>query len=84
MNAEEAIEIIEEMIKWRNQPDTMHYLADEAEALEIVLNSAKVFHEHHLPEIIEKTEEVAHPKEWKTLYGYPLDELGIDPKEVNK
>jgi len=95
MNATEAMETIEKMIIENEARihSVKNYLSDdffkpstselemEIEALTIVLKSAELFHEYHVPEIFESSKQVVGHKKHEKLYGVPLKDLGIELTE---
>lgn len=71
MIAKEAIEIVGDPRTFRLKTNI------ELEALSIVLESAKLFHKHSLPFLAENSHRVLGSTEWDTVYGIPLEDLGI-------
>lgn len=76
MNAQEAIESMEKFLN--------EYVGLDEEALVIVLESAKLFHEYSVPEnfsFLQKNLGNKEVKSVETLYGVPLYKLGISPED---
>lgn len=91
MNAQEAIERVEWTIEQYKQvqmffddkTDAEHVeryesLQNDIEALSIVLESAKLLHEHTVPDLIRGNVRFGRSEEYKTIYGMPLEKVGIE------
>lgn len=79
MNAQEAIEVIDRY-KERVNNGTLSISEQITyrEALSIVLESAKLFHEHTVPDLKRDNVRFGRSKKYKTVYGVPLEKVGID------
>ncbi len=91
MNAQEAIEQVELIIEQfkqvqmffgdktdAEQVERYESLEKEVKALSIVLESAKLFHEHTAPNLIMGNVRFSQSKQHKTVYGVPLEKVGIE------
>ncbi|MDN6327287.1 MAG: DUF1642 domain-containing protein [Alkalibacterium sp.] len=95
MNAQEAIERVEWAIEEykqvqmffddktdAEQVERYESLEKEVKALSIVLESAKLLHEHTVPDLIRGNVRFGRSEEYKTVYGVPLEKVGIDLDKV--
>lgn len=87
---EKELAQLDELIDDRNRLEWAGYISeeqrmkDEAEyneiktALSIVLESAKLFHEHTVPDLKRVNLRFGRSEEYKTIYGVPLEKVGIE------
>lgn len=91
MNAQKAIEIKEAALKnikevldlidnetIKTESSGLKHMRESYEALSIILESAKLFHEHTVPDRIRENVRFGRSEEYTTFYGVPLENVGIE------
>lgn len=90
---EQELAQIDDLIDERNKLELDGYISEEQRmedeeeynemktALSIVLESAKLFHEHYAPHLIIGNVRFSQSKQHKTVYGVPLRKVGIELEE---
>lgn len=93
MNAQEAIDLMERELenykamykKHKKEQTTLEqFYKNKVDALSIILESAKLFHEHSVPRMFSELRPGLGEQECKnikTVYGVPIESVGIEVEQ---